>query len=330
MWRCEASPLTESSGRDDCLRRRVSGSRARRHARAQQKPDAVTSEQLLAGQRDQSQWLMFGGDYSGRRHSPLTQVTPQNVNRLAHQWTFQTGTLGDVRDDAARPRRRPLCHRPQQLRLGARREDRPIVLALPPELPDDLRVCCGPVNRGFAMLGNRLFMTTLDAHLVALDARTGEVLFDVVLDDYKKGYASTIAPLVVKNKVIVGVAGGEYGAPGFIDAYDVETGNRVWRVQHRAGPGRVGQRNLAGRFGRARRRRRLGHRQLRSGAEPGVFTAPAILRPTSTARTAKATTCSAIRCSRSTPTPASGDGTTSSRRTTPTTGIRPTCRSSPS
>src|SRR3989449_1307753 len=72
-------------------------------------------------------------------------------------------------------------------------------------------------------------MTTLDAHLVSLDARTGGVLWDVTLDDYKKGYAATIAPLVVKNRVIVGVAGGEYGAPGFIAAYDVETGGRAWR-----------------------------------------------------------------------------------------------------
>ncbi len=61
---------------------------------AQQKPEAVTADRLVAGHKDQSQWLMFGGDYTAQRHSPLTQVTPQNVNRLAHQWTFQTGTLG--------------------------------------------------------------------------------------------------------------------------------------------------------------------------------------------------------------------------------------------
>ena len=193
-------------------------------------------------------------------------------------------------------------------------------------LPADLRVCCGPVNRGFAMLGNRLFMTTLDAHLIALDARTGEVVWDIALEDYKKGYASTIAPLVVKNKVIVGVAGGEYGAPGFIAAYDVETGKRVWKFNTVPPQRRVRQRHVVRRFGGARRRRRLGDRQLRSGVEPCSSTAPATRHPTFMGPTGWATTCSPTRWWRSTPTPASGAGTTSSRRTTRTTGTRPTCR----
>src|SRR5687768_9547744 len=207
---------------------------------AQQRPPAITSEQLLAGAANTSQWLMFGGDYSGRRHSPLTQVTPQNVNRLAHQWTFQTGTLGMFETT-------PLVHDgvlyvtgPNNFAWALDARTGRTFWRYRRELPDDLRVCCGPVNRGFAALGNRLFMTTLDAHLVSLDARTGAVLFDVPLDDYKKGYASTIAPLVVRNKVIVGVAGGEYGAPGFIDAYDIETGRRIWRhttVPARGEPG---------------------------------------------------------------------------------------------
>jgi alcohol dehydrogenase (cytochrome c) len=199
---------------------------------AQQKaaaPGPVTSEQLLGGTANGSHWLMFGGDYSGRRHSPLTQVTPQNVNRLIHEWTFQTGTLGAFETT-------PIVHDGVLYVTGPNNH----AWALDArtgrsfwryrrELPEDLRVCCGPVNRGFAIHGNRLFMTTLDAHLVALDARTGTALFDVELDDHKKGYAATIAPIVVKNKVIVGVAGGEFGAPGFIDAYDVETGKRLWR-----------------------------------------------------------------------------------------------------
>jgi alcohol dehydrogenase (cytochrome c) len=205
----------------------------------QQKPVAITSEQLLAGAAA-SQWLMFAGDYSGRRHSPLTQLTPQNVNRLAHQWTFQTGTLGMFETT-------PLVHDgvlyvtgPNNFAWALDAKTGRTFWRYRRELPDDLRVCCGPVNRGFAALGNRLFMTTLDAHLVSLDARTGTVLFDIALDDYKKGYASTIAPLVVKNTVIVGVAGGEFGAPGFIAAYDVETGGRVWRHSTVPAPGEPG------------------------------------------------------------------------------------------
>ena len=202
---------------------------------AQQKPAGpITSEQLLAGPANGNQWLMFAGDYSGRRHSPLTQVTPQNVNRLAHQWTFQTGTLGMFETT-------PLVHDgvlyvtgPNNYAWALDARTGRTFWRYRRELPEDMRVCCGPVNRGFAVHGNRLYMTTLDAHLVALDARTGTVQFDVELEDHRKGYASTIAPIVVKNKVIVGVAGGEFGAPGFIDAYNVDTGRREWR--HRTVP----------------------------------------------------------------------------------------------
>jgi len=102
------------------------------------------------------------------------------------------------------------------------------------------------VNKGFGVLGDRLFMTTLDAHLLALDMKTGAIVWDITLEDYSKGYASTIAPLVVKDKVIVGVAGGEYGIRGFIDAYDAKTGKQVWRFYTIPGPGEPGNETWAG------------------------------------------------------------------------------------
>jgi len=114
------------------------------------------------------------------------------------------------------------------------------------ELPENLTACCGLVNRGFAALGDRLFMTTLDAHLIALDMKTGNVVWDATLGDYKSGYASTLAPLVVKDKVIVGVAGGEYGIRGFIDAYDAKTGKQAWRFYTIPGPGEPGFSTWAG------------------------------------------------------------------------------------
>jgi len=113
-------------------------------------------------------------------------------------------------------------------------------------LPDGIRVCCGPVNRGFAALGDKVFMATLDAHLVALDGKTGNVIWDVAAEDYKKGYAFTLAPLVVKDKIIVGVAGGEFGARGFIDAYSAETGKRAWRFYTIPGPGEPGHETWQG------------------------------------------------------------------------------------
>ncbi len=96
------------------------------------------------------------------------------------------------------------------------------------------------MNRGFGMLGDRLFMVTLDAHLLALDMKTGSVIWDIELADYRIGYAATMAPLVVKDKVIVGISGGEYPIRGFLDAYDPETGERIWRFYTVPAPGEPG------------------------------------------------------------------------------------------
>ena len=198
------------------------------------------------------------------------------------------------------------------------------------ELPaTGLTACCGLVNRGFGALGDKLFMTTLDAHLLALDMKTGAVVWDATLEDYKNGYASTIAPLVVKDKVIVGVAGGEYGIRGFIDAYDAQTGKRAWRFYTIPGPGEPGNNTWAGDSWKSGGTGVWVTGAYDPGAEPASSTAPAIRAPTTTARAARATTCTAARWSRSTPTPASSAGTTSSRRTTCTTGTRPRCRFSP-
>ena len=96
------------------------------------------------------------------------------------------------------------------------------------------------MNRGFAVLGDRLFMTTLDAHLLALDMKTGGVAVGRRARRLQDGYSATVAPLVVKDKVIVGIAGGEYGIRGFIDAYDAQTGKRAWRFYTIPGPGEPG------------------------------------------------------------------------------------------
>ena len=142
--------------------------------------------------------------------------------------------------------------------------------ALPPQA---ILVCCGLVNRGFAVLGDRLFMATLDAHLVALDAKTGKQVWDVKLADYQEGYASTVAPLIVKDKVIVGIAGGEYAIRGFLDAYDPKDGKQIWRFYTVPAPGRTGQRDVAegNRCVGARRRADVADRHLRSRAEPDLL-----------------------------------------------------------
>ena len=107
-------------------------------------------------------------------------------------------------------------------------------------VPNDVKACCGLVNRGFAIYGDRLYMATLDAHLVALEMKTGKVIWDIEIADYRQGYASTPAPLIVKDKVLVGIAGGEYAIRGFLDAYDVNTGKRAWRFWTIPAPGDPG------------------------------------------------------------------------------------------
>jgi alcohol dehydrogenase (cytochrome c) len=209
---------------------------------AQDGPPQVTTQDLLGGLKDPTKWLTNGGEYNGQRHSPLTQITPENVDQLVSQWTFQTGTLGSFQTT-------PIVidgvlyvtgFNNNAWALDARSGRQ--IWRYRRELPDDLRLCCAAVNRGFAVLGDRLYMATLDAHLVSLDMQTGSVLYDVELADYRLGYSATVAPLVVKDKVIVGVAGAEYGIRGFIDAYDARTGKRAWRFYTVAGPGETGGR----------------------------------------------------------------------------------------
>ena len=212
---------------------------------AQQTPAAgPTSADLLAGLRHPARWVTYSGDYTGQRHSPLTQITPANAHRLAAQWTFQTGTMTRGRGFEATP----LAWDGVLYVTGSNnfawaldgRTGRPF-WQYRRDLPANLTYgASAPVNRGFAMLGERLFMVTLDAHLLALDRATGSVQWDVVLADYTVGYAATLAPLVVDGKVIVGISGGEYATRGFIDAYDPASGARLWRHYTVPGPGEPG------------------------------------------------------------------------------------------
>jgi alcohol dehydrogenase (cytochrome c) len=204
----------------------------------------VTYDDILAGFSDPTRWLTYSGDYTGQRHSPLTQITPDNAHRLAAAWTFQTGF--DTRGRGFETT--PLVVDGILYVTGSNNyawaidagSGRPF-WQYRRQLPDDLTYgASAPVNRGFGILGDRLFMVTLDAHLLALDRATGSVLWDIVLADYKIGYAATLAPLVIDGKVIVGISGGEYATRGFIDAYDPETGEQIWRFHTIPGPGEPG------------------------------------------------------------------------------------------
>ena len=211
---------------------------------AQSAESGVTYEDLLNGLSEPSSWLTYSGDYTGQRHSPLTMITPENVQDLVPIWTFQTGTMTRGRGFETTP----LVLDGVLYVTGSNnlawaldaRTGRPF-WQYRRNLPDDLTYgSSAPVNRGFGILGDRLFMVTLDAHLLALDRKTGSVLWDIELADYRIGYAATLAPLVIDDKVIVGISGGEYPTRGFIDAYDPTTGDRIWRFYTVPSPGEFG------------------------------------------------------------------------------------------
>jgi alcohol dehydrogenase (cytochrome c) len=206
----------------------------------------ITPDRLLRAQSDQSTWLMYSKNYSGWRYSTLTQINTTNVSRLVPSWQFQSGVPGKFESsplvfDGMMYFTAPTNHA-YALDLASGHQIWHYSKALPP----GVSICCGQVNRGFAALGNTLFKVNLEATLVAMDARTGAVLWETTIDDVKKGYSATVAPLVVKNKVILGVAGAEYGVRGFIDAYDAETGKRAWRFWTVAGPDDPGGKTWGG------------------------------------------------------------------------------------
>jgi alcohol dehydrogenase (cytochrome c) len=206
----------------------------------------VTSERLVNAAREPQQWLTYSGDYNGQRYSRLTQINRDNVQRLALQWVFQTGVRGEHETTPLVVDGIMYLTTPQNNAYALDVRTGRALWHYERTLPKDLSLCCGPQNRGFAALGDRLFLATLDAHVVALDSKTGNVLWDSTAAEAGKGNSFTLAPLVVKDKVIVGVAGGEYGVRGFIDAYDVETGKLAWRFYTIPGAGEPGNESWKG------------------------------------------------------------------------------------
>ncbi|PYT81205.1 MAG: PQQ-dependent dehydrogenase, methanol/ethanol family [Acidobacteria bacterium] len=209
----------------------------------------VTPQRLLESAKEPQNWLMYSGDYAGRRYSALDQISTANAASLVPKWAYQTMAGGKFETT-------PLVV--DGVLYGTGADDRAFALdarsgrpiwQYQRALPPDIRPCCGRVNRGLAILGDKVFLGTLDAHLIALDTKTGNIVWDVNAaggSDYNKGYSITLAPLVIKNLVLIGVSGGEYGIRGFIDAYDAATGARQWRFYTVPGPGEPGHETWEG------------------------------------------------------------------------------------
>jgi len=191
-------------------------------------------------------WVSYNGDYTGRRFSSLTQITPENASHLAAQWVFHPREVSPLEVtpvvvagvmfvtsgndvyalDAATGKL--LWHHSRALSQG---------------LIDDAAV---HHNRGVAVLGTRVYMETDNAHLLCLDARSGSLMWDVAYATGNKNYGATSAPLIVKDKVIVGTSGGDDGVRGFLAAFDAQSGKESWRFWTIPGPGEMGSESWPG------------------------------------------------------------------------------------
>lgn len=191
----------------------------------------VTNEMLLNARNDGKSWISFGRDYTNQRWSPLTQINTTNAARLQPAWIFQTGIsrLGSFETSpvvldgvmyVTTPYNTAIAVDARTGRQIWRYEHKPSITSP--------IYCCGPNNRGVAISGTTLYMGTLDARLVALDAKTGQVKWDIEIEDPEAGYSETMAPLIIDNMVIIGTSGAEYGIRGFVRAYDKESGKQLW------------------------------------------------------------------------------------------------------
>src|ERR1700678_3822989 len=184
----------------------------------------VSFDRLRQADSAPGNWLTYSGNYNAQRYSRLDQITAANVPHLRPAWVYQMQTTERVETSpvvadgvmyVSEPggsvtaldtlTGRPLWKYARTVAKGA-------------------RGCCGQVNRGVAILKDMIYVGTFDAHLVALDIKSGIVRWDAEVADPKLGYSITAAPLALKDKIVVGIAGGEYGVRGLIDAYDAKTG----------------------------------------------------------------------------------------------------------
>ncbi|HZR26178.1 MAG TPA: PQQ-dependent dehydrogenase, methanol/ethanol family [Vicinamibacterales bacterium] len=188
----------------------------------------VTPARLEHADAEPQNWLMYWGDYRATHYSALKQIDATNVGQLRAAWTFPMPgpsvlEAAPVVVDGVMYTTQPGVVVALDAKTGRQlwRFTRQQKVKNPYEI--------NPFNRGVAVVGRQLFVGTLDAALLALDATTGRLLWDVQVADSMLGYSLTSAPLIVKDKVLVGITGGEFGARGFLDAYDIATGKRLWR-----------------------------------------------------------------------------------------------------
>jgi len=188
----------------------------------------VTQDLLNRADTNGNDFLMTNGNYAQTRFYPNAQINAGNVARLRPAWIFQT----DVKESMETS---PIVVNgimyittsfDHVYALNARTGEQ--IWYYAQKLGPLTVYCCGPNNRGVTVLGDRVFLATLDAKLVALDARSGKVIWETQVADPTLGYSETMAPTAVDGKILIGTNGGEYGIRGFLRAYDAETGKQIW------------------------------------------------------------------------------------------------------
>ena len=206
----------------------------------------VPYERIRDAQKEPGNWLTYSGNYAGQRYSTLDQINTSNVGKLRVAWVHQKNEPEAFETSAIVVDGVMFITEPPNIVKALSTKTGRTLWTYRKDIPKDLRLCCGRPNRGVAVLNDAVYYASIDAHLISLDAATGVVRWDVTMSDYKTGHSGTGAPLAVKDKIIAGIAGGEYGVRGFIDAYDAKTGKQAWRFWTIPGPGEPGNDTWAG------------------------------------------------------------------------------------
>jgi alcohol dehydrogenase (cytochrome c) len=206
----------------------------------------VSYERIRDSHKEPGNWLTYSGSYNGQRYSLLDQINSENVSKLKVAWVHQKSEGEAFETSAVIADGVMFITEPPNIVKALSTKTGRTLWTYRKDIPKDLRLCCSRVNRGVAVLNDTVYYGSVDAHLIALDAATGTVRWTVKMADYKTGHSSTGAPLAVKDKIITGMGGGEFGVRGFIDAYDAKTGKLVWRFWTVPAPGEPGNDTWAG------------------------------------------------------------------------------------
>lgn len=200
---------------------------------SKQSAEKISGGNLMELAADPANWIMWGGSYDGQRYSKLDQINADNVGQLQPAWTFSTGVLRGHEGGPLVLGDTMYIHTPfpnNVFAIDLKTQGIKWKYA-PTQDPSVIPVmCCDTVNRGLAYADGKIFLQQADTTLVALDAKSGEVLWKTVNGDPSKAQTNTNAPLVIGNKIITGISGGEFGVRGYVSAYDINDGKLIWRA----------------------------------------------------------------------------------------------------